>query len=392
MSVWDRLIGQAGAVEQLRAAAAAGRRALAGDERAKVAHSWLFTGPPGSGRSVAARCLAAALQCTGAEPGCGECSGCRSVLAGSHPDVNELTTEAMTYKVEEVRGWLEVAYSRPSLGRWRVLIVEDADRMTPQTSNVILKSLEEPPGQTLWLLCAPSPDDLLITVRSRCRQLRLTTPPVDSLTKLLMQEAGVSQDQAHLAAQISQSHVGYARALARDPQLRQAQVEALMTALRPQSVGEAVVAAQQLLDLAKKNSVNRLEERNAEELATFKQNLGLQPGERVPRPVQAQIRQLEEDQKRRAKRSLADELDRILVDLLGFFRDVTVVQLGSPVPPINPDLMDQVSWWAERVDARGVVDRTEAINLARERLQTNVATTLMLEALLISLVRPDLAN
>ena len=392
MSVWDRLIGQAGAVEQLRAAATAGRRALAGDERAKVAHSWLFTGPPGSGRSVAARCLAAALQCTGAEPGCGECSGCRSVLAGSHPDVNELTTEAMTYKVEEVRGWLEVAYSRPSLGRWRVLIVEDADRMTPQTSNVILKSLEEPPAQTLWLLCAPSPDDLLITVRSRCRQLRLTTPPVDSLTKLLMQEAGVSQDHAHLAAQISQSHVGYARALARDPQLRQAQVEALMTALRPQSVGEAVVAAQQLLDLAKKNSVNRLEERNAEELATFKQNLGLQPGERVPRPVQAQIRQLEEDQKRRAKRSLADELDRILVDLLGFFRDVTVVQLGSPVPPINPDLMDQVSWWAERVDARGVVDRTEAINLARERLQTNVATTLMLEALLISLVRPDLAN
>lgn len=392
MTVWQQMVGQSTAVAQLRAAAEEARRILAG-EGGTLAHSWLFTGPPGSGRSVAARCLAAALQCTGVVPGCGECSGCRSVMARSNPDVHEFSTDAQMYDIKEVREeWIPSSHAGPSLGKWRVLLIEDADRLRPDSQNTLLKSLEEPPARTLWFLCAPRAGDLLITVRSRCRHLNLVTPPAEAVAALLSEEMGASSEAANTAAQISQSHIGYAKALIRDPGLRQNQIALFMTALRVNSVGEAVLAATRLVNAAKKTGEERFDREHDREVKELLADFGVQEGERLPRGLQSQIKQLTDQQKRRKKRALADELDRIFVDLLGFFRDVQIFQAGSPVQLINPDLEEEIAAWAKRVSDRDLPPRIDAIQLARERLNTNMAALLNVESLLIGLHRPELAS
>lgn len=392
MTVWEQLVGQEHAVAQLQLAAQSAREVVGGDPAAKLAHSWLFTGPPGSGRSVAARAFAAALQCTGEPVGCGHCSGCRSTLAGSNPDVNEISTESVIYTVEQARSWLELGYTQPSLGHWRVILVEDADRLSPRSSNVLLKSLEEPPPRTVWLLCAPRADDLLVTIRSRCRQLRLGTPPADAVADLLESQVGVSREAALEAAHIAHNHIGLAKALVRDPHLRETQVETFMMALRCDSVGQAVVAAGRLSERARKNGKERLGVRQAQEISQLRQSFGIPEGGVVPRPLQAQIRNLEETHKRQNTRALTDELDRVFLDLLGFFRDVVVVHLGSPVPLNNPDLHDEVGRWASALTPADLERRIDAVHLARERLRSNVNPQLNLESLLISLYRPDLAS
>lgn len=390
MSVWDRLVGQGSAVEQLTRAAEDSRRIIAGDRTGRLAHSWLFTGPPGSGRSVAARSFAAALQCTGDPVGCGHCAGCRSSLAGANPDVSEVTTEAMTYRVGEALSWLELGYSQPSLGRWRVILVEDADRLPPVSSNVLLKALEEPPPRTVWMLCAPRADDLLPTIRSRCRQLTLATPSAEAVAQLLQEELAATPQAAKEAALIANNHIGLAKALVKDPTLRQSQVDTFMLALRVSSVGEAVVAAGRLNERARENGKERLGKRHREELVELREALGVPEGKPVPRPLQGQIRALEEGHKRQNRRALADELDRVMLDLLSFFRDTIVVQSGTPVALNNPDLQEDVAAWAERLSPREVQLRVEAIQLARQRLLTNVAPLLNLESLLISLYDPKL--
>ncbi len=392
MTVWERLVGQSAAVEQLQSAAWAGRKILSG-ESATLAHSWLFTGPPGSGRSVAARCLAAALQCTGAEPGCGHCEGCRTVMAGSNPDVVQFSTDARIFPIREVREeWRKVAYSEPVFGRWRILIVEDADRLQEDSQNTLLKSLEEPPPRTLWLLSVPRADDMLVTVRSRCRHLALVTPPVEDVADLLRQEMGADQDAALRAAQISQSHVGYARALVRDPELRSSQVDLFMTALRVNSVGEAVLAADALVKKAKAAGEARFTRRHQDEEAALLAGFGVEKGKRLPRGLQSQMKQLTDRHKRELRRSQVDELDRIFVDLLGFFRDVQVTQLGNPVPLINPDLEEELSLWARRLAGDDIGLRVDLIQLARQRLNSNVAPLLNVESLLIGIHRPELAG
>ena len=392
MTVWDRLVGQPVAVDQLVAAAWAGRRILAG-EAASLAHSWLFTGPPGSGRSIAALCLAAGLQCTGEEPGCGTCEGCRTVMAGSNPDVVRFSTDAQIFPIREVREeWRKVAYSEPTFGRWRIIIVEDADRLQEDSQNTLLKSLEEPPPRTLWFLSVPRPDDMLVTVRSRCRHLALVTPPAQDVADLLSQEMGADPALALRAAQISQSHIGYAKALVRHPELRASQVDLFMTALRVNSVGEAVLAADALVKKAKSAGEERFNRRHQEEEAALRADLGVEEGQRLPRGLQSQMRQLADRHKRELRRAQTDELDRTLVDLLGFFRDVHVVQVGSPVPLINPDLTEELNLWAGRLSGESVGQRVDIVQKARRRLKSNMAPLLNVESLLIGLHRPDLAG
>lgn len=394
MTVWDSLIGQPRAVDELRRAAEAGRGVLAGDDEAALAHSWLITGPPGSGRSIAARCLAAALQCTGTEAGCGECSGCHTTMVGSHPDVRVMATELVQIKIDDVRELVAVAQQRPTLGRWRVIIVEDADRMIERTSNVLLKTLEEPPPRTIWILCAPTPGDLLVTIRSRCRHLQLATPSAAAVAELVARVEGVPYPDALVAAQVSQSHVGVARALARQPELRRARADMFMSLLRVGSVGEAVVAAGRLVEAAKESGAEQAQQRDVAEKAELMTALGIEDGRRVPPALRAQLRQLEEDQKRRAKRSQADALDRAMIDLLSFFRDVMVVQAGAgeATDLINADLVDEISGWASSTTTADTLARTAAVDLARERLRGPVAPLLLVEALAVSLFDPSLAE
>ena len=392
MSVWDEVVGQATVVGTLdravRAAAAElGARPVgpgpAAPARGGMTHAWLVTGPPGSGRSTAARAFAAALQC--ADAGCGQCHECRTVVAGAHPDVTLVATEHVNLRAEDVRPLVSLAQQRPSLGRWRVIVIEDADRLNDTSGNLLLKAIEEPPPRTVWLLCAPSPDDVLVTIRSRCRHVGLRVPPVADVAALLVRRHGVDQAIAAFAARAASSHVGLARRLATDEGARIRRREVLRLPEQIGSVGAAVLAAGQLVEVAAEESKAATAERDATEKAALLRSLGAEGGGTLPPAVRAQVKQLEENQKRRATRAQRDVLDRSLLDVLSLYRDVLVVQLGAEVDLVNAELADDVARLARASGPEDTVRRMDAIGLARERIGANVAPLLAVEALMVEL-------
>lgn len=377
MSVWSSLVGQDHVVATLTQAVR---------EPRAMTHAWLFTGPPGSGRSVAARAFAAALQCEEGT-GCGTCKGCRMTLAGTHPDVTTVSTEKVVINIQEVRDLVATASRSASQGRWRIVIVEDADRMVERTSNVLLKSIEEPPEHTVWLLCAPSPDDVVVTIRSRCRQVGLRIPPAGAVARLLVERDGVDPATAEMAARAAQSHVGMARRLATDPDARERRRRLLAIPSSIRGVGDAVLQAAALVDGATAEAKAAGAQRDEEERAELLRMLGVGDVP-VPPAYRGQLRQLEEQQKRRATRAQRDHLDRAMVDLLAFYRDVVAVQLGAGVDLVNADVEEAVHALAARSTAEQTLRRMDAIGEARVRLAANVAPLLAVEAMLIAL-RPQ---
>ena len=389
--VFSGLIGQEAAVAVLREAAGSARAiTAAGDwEGARaMSHAWLITGPPGSGRSVAATAFAAALQCTGEPVGCGQCPGCRTTLAKTNADVVFVATETSIITVDTARSLVQQAQSSPSQGKWRVLVVEDADRLGESGANALLKAIEEPPAHTVWLLCAPSPEDMIATIRSRCRHLGLRIPRAGAVADLLVDEGVADPETALEAARAAQSHIGLARALARDPQMRQRRREIITAPARVRSVGEAVIAAGRLLETARAQADAQVGERNAREKSELLRQLGMDEGERATKQSRALLRQLEEDQKRRAKRALTDALDRALVDLLAIYRDVLMVQLCSGQELINTDLSDLVHGIAADSSPAQTMARIDHIEQARRRLIANGNVLLVLETMVVSL-RPQ---
>jgi DNA polymerase-3 subunit delta' len=382
VSVWDDVVGQPQAVEALRRAAT---------DPAAMTHAWLLTGPPGSGRSVAARAFAAALQCTGTDGvtgGCGRCHACTTTLAGTHPDLTVVATEKVVIQVAEVRDLIVAAARTPAAGRFRVILVEDADRMAERTTNVLLKSIEEPAAHTVWVLCAPSAQDVLPTIRSRCRSVTLRVPPAADVADLLVRRDGVDPEVALRAARAAQSHVGLARRLARDPEARRRRNEVLEVARRIRGVPDAVLAAAELVDVAKAEATADTAERDAVEKAELLRALGAGEGETLPPRLRSQLKQLEDDQKRRATRRQRDVLDRAMVDLLSLYRDVLVVQLGAEVDLVNDEHAQTVQMVARDSTPEQTVRRMDAIGQARERLDGNVAPLLALEAMAVAL-RPQ---
>lgn len=401
MSVWEDVVGQEPVVAQLQAAAQAARAAAEVREAGRAApgagpapdssamsHAWLVTGPPGSGRSTAARAFAAALQCTGPVPGCGQCKPCRDVTSGSHPDVIRLATEKLIITIEEAKELIGEAQRRPWTGRWRVLLVEDADRMAERTTNVLLKSIEEPPPQTVWILCTPSADDVLPTIRSRCRLVSLRVPPPQAVAALLVRRDGADPELAARAARASQSHIGLARHLALDEGAWERRRRLLLSPVSLRSVGDAVLAAADLVEGAEAEAKDTTAERDARERAELLRALGIEADSKVPPAIRAQVRQLEEDQKRRAKRARTDVLDRAMTDLLSFYRDVLATQMGSDVERVNVDLDQTVEQVARSTTAAQSLTRIAAIEECRERLRTAAAPLLAVEALMVQL-RPQ---
>jgi DNA polymerase-3 subunit delta' len=380
MTVWDALRGQAPVVDQLR-------RAAAGDG---LTHAWLFTGPPGSGRSTAAKAFAAALNCDVEDVmarGCGECSSCLTVLAESHPDVAFVRTEKVTITIDEAREMVAKAGDRPQSGRYRIIVVEDADRMAERTTNVLLKAIEEPTPRTIWMLCAPSPADVLVTIRSRCRPVGLRLPPVADVAALLVERDGADPALALEAARAAQSHIGIARRLAHDADARERRAETVRVPLTLKTVSQAVALADQLVRIATEEAASSNEERDAAERAKLLATLGVGEGDKLPPSLRAQVRALEEDQKRRAKRSVTDSLDRTLTDLLSFYRDVLMVQLDGGVEPVNAHLAEEIGQFAAASTPETTLARMDAINLTRQRITTtNVAPLLAVEAMAVGLI------
>ncbi|MBO3100846.1 DNA polymerase III subunit delta' [Cellulomonas fengjieae] len=376
-SVWDDVVGQEPAVEVLRHAI---------EDPAAMTHAWLLTGPPGSGRSNAARAFAAALQC--ASGGCGVCHDCTTTLRGLHPDVTVVATEGVFIRAETARPLVELAQRSPSQGRHRVIIIEDADRLNDTSGNSLLKAIEEPAGRTVWILCAPSPQDVLVTIRSRSRSVALRVPPVDAVAALLVSRDGIDPTVAAIAARAAQSHVGIARRLARDPDARARRSAVLGIAAKIRGVGDAVLAAGELVETAQADAKAATEQRDAEEKAALLRSMGAEGATTLPPTLRTQVRQLEEDQKRRATRAQRDVLDRAMVDLLSLYRDVLVVQLGAGVELVNIEHEASVRALAEASTPEQTLRRMDAVGQARTRLAGNVAPLLAVEAMAVAL-RPQ---
>lgn len=378
MSVWDDLVGQDAAVTVLQ-------RGVAGQRHA-MSHAWLLTGPPGSGRSNAARAFAAALQCD--QGGCGECSACRTSLSGAHPDVTLVRTEQLSIGVDEVRDLARRAAMSPTMGRHQVIVVEDADRVTERGADALLKSIEEPAPRTVWLLCAPTPEDVVATIRSRCRQLHLVTPSTDAVAQLLVARDGIDPALAAHAARAAQGHVGRARVLARDEGARNRRHEILKIPGQLVSVGACLIAASNIVKAANDEAAAATAVLDGREKSELNEALGMGAKGARPRNVQAAVKELEEQQKSRAKRLQRDALDRVLTELTTFQRDVLMEQTLPPELPrnfVNPELSVAITSAAHRSSPERTIQRIDAILAARTALEGNVAPLLAIEAMLLAM-------
>ncbi|MGC4933423.1 DNA polymerase III subunit delta' [Gordonia sp. DT30] len=411
-NVFDRMIGQAGVVADLRAAAA-GARGLAnrldenaagavsmfgpgaadeelGDQgRSSMTHAWLFTGPPGSGRSVAATCFAAALQCQDPHVvGCGECRACETVLAHTHADVRNIVPQGLSLSVDSMREIVQVASRRPGTGRWQIVIVEDADRLTEQAANALLKVVEEPPSRTVFLLCAPSvdPEDISVTLRSRCRHVALTTPSVADIERVLVTRDGIDADAARWAASVCGGHIGRARRLATDADARAQRESALGIARAATRDSTAYKAAEDLVrsaDTAAKAISAELDGSETDELKTALGAGGTGKGTaRAPRGSAGALKELEKRQKSRATRVGRDVLDRALVDLAALYRDALVLSMGARVTPMHPDKTDDTTWpMASYAAPEQLLRCVEAVLDCRTALDVNVKPKFAVDAM-----------
>ncbi len=385
-SVFGDLAGQDEVVAVLRQAAAAAAAVLRGERATGMTHAWLFTGPPGSGRSVAARAFAAALLCP--DGGCGQCPSCHQVRAGTHADLLLVRPDGLSYGVRQTRGLVLRAAGAPSGGRWQVVVFEDADRATEQAANALLKAIEEPAPRTVWLLCAPSAEELVTTIRSRCRLVTLRTPPSAAVAQVLAAD-GVDPERALAAARAAQGHIGRARRLATDPQAARRRDEVLAVPARLTGLGPALAAAATLVKAAETEAAAITGELDAPERESLRRAFGEgSTGKGVAKAVRGSagaMKDLEDRQKSRATRLKRDALDRALLDLAAFYRDVLAVQVGAEVELASAGHESDVRKLATAGRPEVTVRRIGAIMACRERLEVNVAPLLAVEEMTLAL-------
>ncbi|MGD6744728.1 DNA polymerase III subunit delta' [Streptomyces sp. BH106] len=398
MAVWDDLVGQERVIAELGAAArdadalvTAATANTPPPAASKMTHAWLFTGPPGAGRETAARAFAAALQCVspdralGGASGCGFCDGCHTALLGTHADVSTVAAVGTQIRVDDMRDTVRKSYTAPAVGRWQVILVEDAERLNEKSANAVLKAVEEPAPRTVWLLCAPSVEDVLPTIRSRCRLLTLSTPAVSAVADMLVRRDGIEPDVAAAVSRATQGHIERARRLATDPRARERRAAVLKVPLRVEEIGGCLKAAQELVDAAAEDSKQLAEEVDTKETEELKAAMGAQSGGRMPRGTAGVMKDLEDMQKRRRTRSQRDSLDLALTELTVVYRDVLAMQLGSRVDLANVEIQDTLERVARSSSPESTLRRIEAIGACRVALDGNVAPLLAVEAMTVAL-------
>src|SRR5271156_5108437 len=393
--VFRRLVGQEAVEAELLAAARAARGDSAHNapNNGTMTHAWLITGPPGSGRSVAALCFAAALQCTAdGEPGCGRCRACVTTMAGTHADVRRIIPEGLSIGVDEMRAIVGIASRRPSTGRWQVVVIEDADRLTEGAANALLKVVEEPPPSTVFLLCAPSvdPEDIAVTLRYRCRHIALVTPQLEAIAQVLIDSDGLSAETASWAASVSGGHVGRARRLATDPEARQRRLQALGLARDAATRSKAFSAAEALVAAAEAEAAVLTAGRDEAETEGMRTALGAGGTGKgtagALRGATGAIKDLERRQKSRQTRASRDALDRALIDLATYFRDALLVAASAGgVRPNHPDMAAQIGSMAAHVSADRLLRCIEAVLECREALAINVKPKFAVDAMVATI-------
>jgi DNA polymerase-3 subunit delta' len=383
-SVFDDLVGQEHIIEILKGAVAASRTGI---ESQEMTHAWLFTGPPGSGRSSAAVAFAQALICS--NDGCGTCSDCNAAKTHGHPDVEIIRTEGLSIKVEEVRELLTRVAWAPAMGGWRVVVMEDADRLTESAANALLKAIEEPGTRTVWLLCAPTLHDLLPTIRSRCRHLQLRTPSLQAVTNVLVTRDKIAPAMADFAARVSQGHIGRARYLARNENVRGNRARIMALPLHLNSLAAAFQAAQTLVDLATNEANTSSDERDEKEIEKLQEAYGKgATGRGMATGGAKAVKELEKEQKSRSTRMVRDSIDGALLDIATFYRDVMMVQSGEADSMINTDMREAIESYAVKFPPHSTISKITAIMEARTNLSHSAAPLVTCEALMCRLAKP----
>lgn len=378
--MWDEVVGQSEAVSVLQSAVCDS----AGSRSGAMTHAWLITGPPGSGRFNLAYAFVAALLSGNVEI---NDSTSTQVRARSHPDLVLLSTEGIIIKLDDIRETVRRSYFAPSIARYRVVLVEEADRMQENASNFLLKSLEEPPAETVWILCAPSWADVLPTIRSRVRSVRLRTPSVTVVADLLVSREGIDPTIAEQSARHSQSNISMACRLATSSEARRRREVTLRAALDIRDVADAVLTATFLVDWVSEDAKALGYKRDEQEKENLMRSFGIAAGGTIPPVLRSQLRVLEEERKRRVKRGVTDGIDRIFTDLLSLYRDVLMVQLDCTMSLINTELDCEIRALAEDFDSARVLRITEHIHEAWNRIERNVSPQLAIEAMLVSAQR-----
>ncbi|MBA3489436.1 MAG: DNA polymerase III subunit delta' [Longispora sp.] len=387
------MAGQDSAVSTLRAAAAAAGQIVNGVDvpHGVMTHAWLFTGPPGSGRSTAARAFAAALQC--AEGGCGRCHACHTASTGTHADVRFVVSEGLSISVDEIRTLILQASGSPTQGRWQVLLIADADRLTEAAGNALLKAIEEPPPRTVFLLCAPSthPEDVSVTIRSRCRVLTLGTPSAETVAAVLTERDGIAAADALWAAAAAQGHIEHARRLATDDAARQRRAAVLGIPRSLTGVSAAFDAAATLIAATEEEAAAAVVDVSAREKSEMETALGAggtgKGAAAAARGTAGILKDLERRQKSRATRAKRDALDRALVDLAGLYRDILVWTVGATVSPIHADVVEMTRAAGEKWTPESTLRRLEAVLACREAIDANVKPRIAVESMMLRLWR-----
>jgi DNA polymerase-3 subunit delta' len=379
-SVFDNLIDQEAVIKTLNEAIIASKDASNNSQN--MTHSWLFTGPAGSGRSNAAIAFAAGLLCD--KGGCSTCINCTTTIDGSHADIELVRTEGLSIKVDEVRELITRTSWSPSVGNYRVVVIEDADRLTESAANALLKVIEEPGARTVWLLCAPTLTDVIPTIRSRCRHLTLRTPSIKAVTKLLIERDGIDPKMAEFAANAAQGHIGRAKYLATNEEARKTREKILSIPFTVKDLASAFEAANTLVELAKSQALAESEIRDEAELTKLKESYGT-TGSKLATGGSKAVKELEKEQKTRNTRLVRDNLDRTLLDLATVYKDILLFQSNLLNQIANIDLQNRIKRKAQETPPESIIKSMDSILEARSSLKQNSASNLTTEALLLFL-------